>query len=107
MLPATGGTFGVGRLEKNASSSPSKLLSRFKGTVEGNNGNWSLALDANCFSLKTSDDEVRRASLNGRLGGYMLTVLKHISREAEVYAGLRLGKCPLMAEPDVRWHAPE
>jgi hypothetical protein len=22
-------------------------------------------------------------------------------------AGLRLGKCPLMADSDVRWHAPE
>lgn len=94
MLPTTGGTFGVGRFETDVAASPSELFSRlnwgFMGAVEVNNGNWGVALDANYFNLDASNDDIRRASLNGHQGVYTLTVLKRISREAEVYAGARL-----------------
>lgn len=36
------------------------------GAMEVNNGNWGVALDANCFNLDASNDDIRHASLNGR-----------------------------------------
>lgn len=94
MLPTTGGKFGIGQLETNVSGSPSELFSRlnwgFMGAVELNNGDWGVALDANYINVDATNDDIRRASVNGRQGVYTLSVLKRIHRNAEVYVGARL-----------------
>jgi len=93
MAPNMDGESVLGRLETDVSQSPSDIFSNLNwgvmGSVEVNNGDWGVNLDANYMNLDLTPDSVNRLEATGHQGAYTATLLKRVHEYAWIYAGVR------------------